>query len=97
MIAREKMEREDIKNRVVDALKNFGDGEDHLLKVDAHELAIASALAGYLRTRFRGYSVDCDYNRDGKDKKRLPREGRVRPDIIVHRRGRAGPNILVLS
>ena len=52
------MEREDIKNRVVDALKNFGDEEDHLLKVDAHELAIASALAGYLRTRFPGYSVD---------------------------------------
>jgi hypothetical protein len=45
-------------------------------------------------------SVDCEYNRDGQCKKRLPRdeqEGLARPDIIVHRRGTETENLIVIE
>jgi hypothetical protein len=63
----------------------------------------------YLQAEFLDYSVDVEYNRHGYIPKKLglPDEcanywdelGRafVVPDIIVHRRGSDGPNILVFE
>jgi hypothetical protein len=66
-------------------------------------------LAFHLQQQFPVYCVDVEYNRKGADAKRLaiPEEcanafdhlGRalVVPDIIVHRRGPDGPNLLGLE
>jgi len=81
----------------------------HLLENDLSERCIASRLAMYLQSEFPELSVDVEYNRLGAHPKtmELPEEcanymsndgePRVVPDIIVHKRGQEGPNLLVLE
>lgn len=72
--------------------------DSYLLTVNANERSISHRLAVHLNGRFDGYSVDCEYNRDDIDPKRIrylnldPREDddegqTVFPDIVVHKRG----------
>lgn len=61
----------------------------------------------YLQQEFPRHSVDAEYNRDASTPKRLELpndcanyrnehgESLVVPDVIVHRRGPPGPNVLV--
>jgi hypothetical protein len=63
----------------------------------------------YLQSEFPEQTVDAEYNRDGDKPKRLGLEDEcanyrdehgeslIVPDVIVHRRGPDGPNILVLE
>ena len=67
-----------------------------LLVSGAHEQAICHRLALYLE-RHTDLNVDCEYNRNMMDVKRL-NEGRgFRPDIIIHRRLSNGENLLVVE
>lgn len=61
-----------------------------------------------LRDDGQTWSVDCEYNRHGIDTKRVPslkdlprrggkRTGAATPDIVVHRRGREGPNLIAIE
>ena len=70
----------------------------YLLEVDANERSISHRLALYLEEEFPGRDVDCEYNRDRHEPKRLQLEPEnvrsddeqgktVYPDIIVHKRG----------
>jgi hypothetical protein len=81
----------------------------HLLRVDANERSITHRLAMYLQELFPRWSVDCEYNRNFDDPKRLDvltddgktsaddTEGTtVFPDIIVHRRN-TDDNLLVVE
>ncbi len=72
--------------------------DGYLLTVDANERSITHRLAVHLIDRFKEYNVDCEYNRDDIDPKRIRHldlqpheeddEGQtVFPDIIVHKRG----------
>lgn len=54
-----------------------------LLRIKAHELAIAHKLAEYLQHEFPNFHVDFDYNRREEQTKTL-NDADVRPDIIVH-------------
>lgn len=89
------------------ALGNLLARDSYLLEVDANERTIAARLALYLQSEFPNWHVDCEYNRDGIEPKRLGNleldpssedtEARtVFPDIIVHERG-TGNNYLVLE
>ncbi|RQO81406.1 hypothetical protein [Acidovorax sp. FJL06] len=81
---------------------------DHdLLGIDANERSITFRFAMYLQQYFPDWSVDCEYNRDGIEPKRLGHlelypdsedvEAKtVFPDVIVHRRG-TRRNFLVLE
>ncbi|HGF5711697.1 TPA: hypothetical protein ACF25K_004907, partial [Klebsiella pneumoniae] len=81
---------------------------DHdLLSIDANERSITFRFAMYLQLSFPGWNVDCEYNRDGVEPKRLRHlelypdsedvEAKtVFPDVIVHRRG-TQQNHLVLE
>jgi hypothetical protein len=92
--------------RAIDALWN---DDRHLLTADASERSLTHCLAVHLAAAFPNYSVDCEYNRDGFDVKRLalPVRGGVDedlldavtvfPDIIVHVRGRPDRNLLVVE
>jgi hypothetical protein len=103
------MEEEDVMARLTVALERVAEQDLHLLGVDVSERCIASRLAMYLQEQFPEHHVDVEYNRDAETPKRLglPEEcanigdhnGRafVVPDVIVHRRGAAGPNILILE
>lgn len=90
------------------------------LSIEVNERTITHRLAVHLEACLRKInnhlSVDCEYNRDGRDPKRLmsisreiartarpedliaDTQGRtVFPDIVVHKRGRRGPNFLVIE
>lgn len=92
---------------VIAALRAFLANDAHLLNVDANERSITHILAQHLSAQYSSLDVDCEYNRDGVDPKRLrhmnlhPNEEdtdarTVFPDIIVHRRG-SDQNYLVIE
>lgn len=63
-----------------------------------HEQTLTFRLGIYLQQEFPAFSVDCEYNRRGADsKKRDSAGGLIKPDIVVHQRGVAGPNLLVIE
>src|SRR5215213_1925640 len=78
----------------------------HLLQVNVGERSITHRLADHLRASFKGWDVDCEYNRDGHDQKKVPLPNRhdpelientcVYPDIIVHIRGTKN-NLLIIE
>jgi hypothetical protein len=82
--------------KLVEALGEFYARESYLLEHDAGERALTHRLAVYLERRFDGWEVDCDYNRLGERRLRLPRGSivstdddigkSVYPDIVVHQR-----------
>ena len=61
-----------------------------LLENDSSEWAVAHRFAVYLEALFPGWNIDCEFNRQGDsdNAKELADGSRVRPDIIVHHRGR---------
>ena len=78
-----------------------------LLELDVNERAIAHKLAEVLGEQFSDHDVDCEYNRDHDEVKRLKLPGhtektdstqatRVLPDIVVHRRV-TDDNLLVVE
>jgi hypothetical protein len=84
--------------------------DHHLLDADCSERSVTHQLAVHLSAEFPHYNVDCEYNRDGFDVKRLQlNERQVRvgddeldavtvfPDIVVHRRGSSEHNLLVIE
>jgi hypothetical protein len=83
-------------DKVVAALGEFYARETYLLEKDLGERTLTHRLAVYLEGRFAGWEVDCDYNRLGERRLRLPKgaivstdddNGKsVYPDIVVHRR-----------
>ena len=83
-------------DKVVAALGEFYAREVYLLDKDLGERTLRHRLAVHLESRFAGWDVDCDYNRLGERRLRLPKgaivstdddSGKsVYPDIVVHRR-----------
>ena len=84
--------------------------DQHLLDADCSERSVTHQLAVHLAAEFPHYNVDCEYNRDGFDVKRLQlgeRQVRVSddeldavtvfPDIVVHIRGTNVSNLLVIE
>jgi hypothetical protein len=105
------MEADDVRQRLDWALEAFLEDDVYLLENDLSERCIAARLAYCLQVEFEDDDlvVDVEYNRDGNEIKRLalPDECQTRknrtkdpavvPDIIVHKRGRGGPNVLVIE
>ncbi len=94
----------DIKTFVERACREVEKRDPFLLANDVSEWAVAHRLAVYLEKYFPEYDVDCEYNRmadaDGRYSTRSPKKvyGTVksRPDIIVHKRGPATMNNLLV-
>lgn len=92
---------------VVGALTELIEADEYLLRIDANERSITFRFAFYLQRRLPEWTIDCEYNRDGVDPKRLGHLGlypdsededakTVFPDVIVHQRG-GNENYLVIE
>ncbi len=101
------MNEENIKEALDEALSQLIRSDADLLRIDANERSITHRIALYLEKYFSGWNVDCEYNRDGHEPKRLglnPEQissddtnGKtVYPDIIVHKRN-TDNNLLVIE
>lgn len=83
--------------KVVNALGAFYARETHLLENDLGERTLTHRLAVQIEKQFEGWDVDCDYNRLGERRLRLPKGSIIStddeigksifPDIVVHHRG----------
>ena len=92
---------------VLGALTDLLKSDEYLLQVNANERAISFRLATHLRSYLPEWDIDCEYNRDGVEPKRIRHLGlnphadddegqTVFPDIIAHRRG-TRDNYLVIE
>ena len=90
------------------AIESLSANDKHLLEADASERSLSHMLAVYLVSSFPDFHVDCEYNRDGFNVKKLMLSERcvkddeleavtVFPDIIIHKRGSQDQNLLVLE
>ena len=66
-----------------------------LLAIGAHEQSICHRLAVYLEP-FSALNVDCEYNRQRVHPKSI-RDGRIKPDILIHKRMDSRFNLMVLE
>lgn len=95
-----KMSQSPVQDIVVAALDRMKTHDAQLFRINVSERTLTHRLAVYLEAAFEGWHVDCEYNRDGDIPKSLQtKRGRKRvlPDIIVHKRGPKGPNLLVIE
>lgn len=92
---------------VLVALQKLLGRDADLLGIDANERSITHRFASYLQDQLSEWQVDCEYNRDGHNPKRvaLPTQHptdedteakTVFPDVIAHRRG-TPQNYLVIE
>ena len=100
------MDRSYTKDEIIGIIENvlneFKKRDGILLEKGIHEQAITHLIGCYLRKKFRGFNVDCEYNRNLDDQKSDPcfsckddkceikkEKGAKtkRPDIIIHKRG----------
>ncbi len=95
---------------IVDAVNIFLTEEKSLFEVGVNERSLTHKFAEHLVLFFPGWNIDCEYNRDGEDIKRLiDRRERtygddlkaksVFPDIIIHHRKLRGAknNLLIIE
>ena len=105
---RETLLAREVGEGILAAVGSLLDRDTYLLMVDANERSISHRLAMYLEREFPDFNIDCEYNRDGIEPKRLPAldlhpdsgdtdAKTVFPDIIVHRRGTNDDNLLVVE
>lgn len=89
------------------ALRDLLERDSRLLYIDANERSITFRFAMHLQSHLREWEIDCEFNRDGVEPKRLghmelyPDSGdeeakTVFPDVITHRRGKK-ENFLVVE
>lgn len=83
----------DVRRRIWIAVQRLYLHDRYLIERNVMECAISHRLAIYLESVFPGWHVDCEFNKDGDDPKLAEVHG-WRPDVIVHRRGKDGPNLL---
>ena len=88
------------------SIQELLDRDDFLLRNNVNERTISHRLAMYMQEHFPNWDVDCEYNRNHDDPKRIPAPKRIEsddvdaktvfPDIIVHHRN-TDENLLVLE
>jgi hypothetical protein len=93
---------------VIQAAECLLEHDSYLLTCDLNERSVTHKFAEHLQREFPDWNVDCEYNRDHYDPKRLKLPSRhdissddldaktVFPDIIIHRRG-TDENVVVIE
>ncbi len=77
------MNKDEVERRVRRAIDRLMERDEHLLTHDVNERSISHRLAMYLQEEFSKCDVDCEYNRNEYEQKRLDLlRHRVRPDEI---------------
>lgn len=101
------MEKELVIKKIIAAYDQLVSKDAHLFEVDANERSITHKFAEYLQQLFQDWNVDCEYNRNGFEAKKLETFKKVvdsddtnavsvYPDIIIHHRG-TKDNLLIIE
>lgn len=91
----------DIKALILDACSELYESNDRLIAEGASETNLTGRLTEMLRTRFDGWDVDFEYQREGsiddRDIKTDLAGEKLKPDIVVHERGPDGTNLVAIE
>ena len=87
------------------ALDELYEKDSYLLENRVHERAIVFRFGHYLQNlmdksgQFQNFNLDFEYNRNGRQPKRIPANPRngAFPDLIIHRRGSNHYNLLIIE
>ena len=101
------MEEELIREALRKSINQLLRSDSEILINDINERSISHKLAIYLEPYFQGWNIDCEYNRNHDNPKRLEITKRniqsddtqattVYPDIIIHHRG-TNDNLVVIE
>ena len=86
-----------VKAEIKSAIEKFiNNDKKDLVAVGIYEPSVSHRIAVYLENEFPKYKVDCEYNKDGESSKLNSEGKKVRPDIIVHKRGISN-NLVVIE
>lgn len=80
------MEKGKVKSRLEQAINELYKRDFDLIKIEAEEEAVTAQLICYLKPLFDSWSVDVEYNRDGRETKNDSAGKQIYPDIIIHHR-----------
>ena len=83
------------------SLDDLYQNDKYLIDHKVAETDITHRFAHYFENNMQGtdvaqYNVDCEYNRDGHESKRLD-GSLIYPDFILHKRGHNDDNLLVIE
>lgn len=91
--------KDEIFKKISNACVSLYKNQMYLIEEHANERTVAAHIAAYLRELFIEWDVDSEYNREGE--LRVPKrdiEGELAyPDIIIHRHGFEGPNLVAME
>lgn len=84
------------KDNIQAAIKKFIEKDkDDLLRVDIYEPTINHRIAVYLEELCKDFDVDCEYNKNLLGDKKNSNGKKIRPDIIVHKRGTDSNSVII--
>ena len=101
-----------IATRLNRAIAMVMEGDSDVVANGRNERAVAHRLALYLQNEFPRWHVDCEFNRQGRNRERKKVEAKrpslppsrkgskyalVDPDVNIHKRGPDGPNLLAIE
>lgn len=95
------MNTDDIMKELIFALRQLYQKDYSLIDRQCNERSIVFRLGIYLNDIFEknGFDVDCEYNRNGNNPKKLESRSRKHnyPDLIVHKRESNQENLLIVE
>lgn len=95
------MAKEEIEKAINEACSFLYRDAKHLLDEGANERDIVSYIVPLLRGKYCEYQVDSEYNREGAIGHRIPKTdsdgNRIIPDIVVHKHGPEGQNLVAIE
>lgn len=89
----------EIKEIISETINLFLIKDLKLFEIDSHERTISQNFSTYLKSKFPGWEIDCEYNRNMNEIKKLEKNGKqvkIYPDIIIHHRV-TKKNLLVIE
>ncbi len=94
------MNKQEIEKYINSACRTLYKKEPSLVRNRAHERTLAGVIFCYLRNLFhgKGWDVDIEYNREEDEgDPKCDVNGKMIPDIVIHKRGLEGPNLVAIE
>ena len=92
------IDKKELDRLLINVLKKVKQEDSYLIDNDNHEISLEFRLAHHLANSIEkkyDYKIDIEYNRDKNVPKKI--DSNIRPDIIIHKRGKKGPNISAIE
>jgi hypothetical protein len=90
------MELSKIREKIKTCIDRIYKNDSDLFSRENYEVTISCKFAQYLHDEFPEYSVDCEYNRHIDGHKECEGQ-RIRPDIVIHKRGKDENNLVYIE